>query len=133
MLKPHGDAILPDDKRYFIYENSRARLVTEGALGRLKIKFRVLSRKCESNKETLNLYGLAWVALHNICNERGDLFSRKFDLTLDHASNTRLSPGEVMNVLALGSTNQKNFDVNKKPQALKALTAKMWKEKKDSL
>ena len=48
-------------------------------------------------------------------------------------SNTRLSPGEVMNVLPLGSTNQKNFDVNKKSQALKALTAKMWKEKKDSL
>ena len=28
MLKLHGDAILPDDKRYFIYENSWARLVT---------------------------------------------------------------------------------------------------------
>ena len=23
MLKPHGDAILPDDKRYFNYRNSR--------------------------------------------------------------------------------------------------------------
>ena len=41
-----------------------------------------------------------------------------------------------MDVLALGSTNQKNFEVNKKSQALKiwkALTAKMWKEKKDYL
>ena len=61
MLKPHGDAILPDDKRYFIYENSRARLVTEGALGRLKIKFRVLSRKCESKKETSTY--MVWPAL----------------------------------------------------------------------
>ena len=65
MLKPHGGAILPDDKQYFNYRNSRARLVREGALGRLKIKFRVFSRKCESNKETLNLYGLACVALHH--------------------------------------------------------------------
>ena len=41
-----------------------------------------------------------------------------------------------MYVLALGSTNQKKFEVNRKSQALKilkALTAKMWKEKKDSL
>ena len=37
MLKPHRDAMLPDDKRYFNYRNSRARLVTEGAFGRLKI------------------------------------------------------------------------------------------------
>ena len=99
----------------------------------MKIKFRVLSRKCESNKETLNLYGLACVVLHNICIKCDNLFLRKFDLTLDHASNRRLSPGEVMNVLALGSTSQKNFEVNKKSQALTALTAKMRKEKKGSL
>ena len=53
MLKPHGDAVLPDDKRYFNYRTSRARLVTEGSFGRLKTKFTVLFRKCESNKETL--------------------------------------------------------------------------------
>ena len=76
---------------------------------------------------------MACVVLHNICIECGNLFLRKFDLTLDHASNRRLSPGEVMNVLALGSTNQKNFEINKKSQALKAFTAKMRKEKKDSL
>ena len=34
MLKPHGDAILRDDKRYFNYGNSRTRIVTEGVLGR---------------------------------------------------------------------------------------------------
>ena len=41
-----------------------------------------------------------------------------------------------MDVLALGSMNQKNFKVNKKSQALKVrktLTAKIWKDKKDSL
>ena len=73
---------------------------------------------------------------HKLCIERGDLVPRKFYLPSDHASNRCLSPGEVMDVLTLGSTNQKNFEVNKKFQALKvrkALTAKMWKEKKDSL
>ena len=41
-----------------------------------------------------------------------------------------------MDVLALGSMNQKNFEVNKKSQALKVrktLTANIWKGKKDSL
>ena len=41
-----------------------------------------------------------------------------------------------MDVLAVGSPNQKNFEVNKKSQALKVrktVIAKMWKEKKDSL
>ena len=41
-----------------------------------------------------------------------------------------------MDVLALGSMNQKNFEVNKKSQALKVrktLIAKIWKDKKDSL
>ena len=72
------------------------------------------------------------VVLHNLCIDRGDLVPRKFDLTSDHASNKRLSPDEVRYALALQSTNQKNFEINEKPQALKvrkALTAKMWKEK----
>ena len=37
------------------------------------------------------MYGLACVVLHNLCIELGDLVPRKFDLTLDHASNKRLS------------------------------------------
>ena len=56
IMKPHGDAVLPDNKRYFNFRHSRARLVTEGAFGRLKSRFRVLFRKCESKKETVKLY-----------------------------------------------------------------------------
>ena len=101
MLKPHGDAILPDDKRYFNHRNSRARIVTEGAFSRLKIRFRVLSLKCENNKKTVKLYGLTCVMLQNLCVERGDLVPRNFDLTSDHASNKRLSPEEVKDTLTL--------------------------------
>ena len=76
------------------------------------------------------------VALHDLYIERGDLVPRKFYLTLDHASSKHLSPEEVRNALALRSANQKNFEVNKISQTFKvqkALTAKMWKEKEDSL
>ena len=82
----------------------------------MKIRFRVLFCKCESNQETVKLYGLACGVLHNLCIEsieRGELVPRKFDITLDHASNKRLSPQEVKDVLVLRSTNQKNFEVNK--------------------
>ena len=76
--------------------------------------------------------------LHNLCIERCHLVPRKFDLTLSHASNKRLNPEEVRNVLTLRRTNQskQSKQVNKKVQTLKVrktLTAKMWKEKEDSL
>ena len=73
---------------------------------------------------------MAWPTLCfiNLCIERSDLVPRKFDLTLDHASDKRLSKKEVRDVLALRSTNQKHFEVNKKSEALKvrkALTTKI--------
>ena len=80
--------------------------------------------------------GLACVVLHNLCIELGDLVPRKFDLTLYHASNRRLSPEEVRDILALRKTNEKHFEVNKKSRAAKVrntLTANMWKEKEDSV
>ena len=80
---------------------SPSRPITERAFGRLKIRFRVLFRRCESNKETFKLYGLAGVAPHSLCIKHDKLAPRKFDLTLDHASNNPLSPEEVIDVLAL--------------------------------
>ena len=132
IMKPHGDAVLPEDRRYFNYRHSRARLVTEGAFGRLKSRFRVLFRKCESNKETVKLYGLVSVVLHNLYIEPGD--PKKFDLTLDHAANKCLSLEEVRDVLALRNTKQKNFEINKKSASVavrNALTKTLWKENKD--
>ena len=109
MMKPHGEAILPDDKRYFNYRHCRPKLITEGAFGRFKIMFRVLFHKCESNKESVKLYGLVCVKPHTLCIERDDLISRKFNLTSDHASNKRLSPEEMRDIFALRSTDQKTL------------------------
>ena len=94
----------------------------------MKGRLRALFRECESNRETVKLCGLACVVLHVVfcfilCIERGDLVPRKVDLTLDHASNKRLSPEEVRDALALRSTSQKNFEVNKKSLAFKVRKA----------
>ena len=58
----------------------------------MKIRFRVLFRKCESDEESVKLYGLACIVPHNRCIKRGYLVPRKFDLISDHASYRHLSP-----------------------------------------
>ena len=88
-MKPYGDPVLTPDKKYFNYRSSRNRMVTEGAFGKLNGRFRILHRKCESNKETVKIMGLTCVILHNICIDKRDLVPRKFDLTYDMASNKR--------------------------------------------
>ena len=68
--------------------------------------------------------------MNNLCIERGDLVPRKFDLTLDHASNKRLSPEEVRDILAL----RNNFEIDKLSNASKirgALTKTFWTENTD--
>ena len=68
MMKPHGDAVLTEDiiiRVYFNFRPSRARMFSKGAFGKLKGRFRVLHRKCESNKETAKVMELTCVVLHN--------------------------------------------------------------------
>ena len=64
MLKSHGDAVLPDYKRYFNYGNSRARLVIEGALGKLKtsLEFFLVNVKVIRKLSTY----MVWPALYFI-------------------------------------------------------------------
>ena len=73
IIKPHGDAILNDQERYLNYRLSLARMATKGTFGKLKGRCRALSKKCESNPETLRRFGLASVVLHNTCIEMGDI------------------------------------------------------------
>ena len=129
--KPYGDAIPPPEKRYFNYRLSRARMVTEGAFGKLKSRFRVLHRKCEAQKETVKVMGLACIILHNICIERKDLVPRKYDLTLDPASNKRRSSKEVRDLLDLSETKS-DFLGKGMPAAERvrnAIKDKFWREK----
>ena len=54
----------------------------------------MLFQNCESHKKTVKLFGLTFVVFRDLCNKLGDLGPRKFDLTLNYASNKRLSHEE---------------------------------------
>ena len=76
ITKPYGDAVLSEEKTYFNCRGSRTRMVTEGAFDQLKSRFRVLHKKCESDKEIVKAMVLACIVLHNTCIDRGDLISK---------------------------------------------------------
>ena len=110
LMKPYRDVALTPDKRYFNYRSSRSRMVTEGAFGKLKGRFRILHRKCESNEEIM---GLACVIPQNICIDKGDLVPRKFDLTYDIASNKLRESNELRDLLDLTDSKVKNFETGR--------------------
>ena len=64
-------------------------MVTEGAHGQLKGRWRVLLRKCESARDQVRTTTLACLILHNVCIDRGDAISKKLDLTLDPNTQAR--------------------------------------------
>ena len=51
IIKPYGHAILNEQKCYLNCRLTRARMVTEGAFEKLKGRWKVLSKKCESNPQ----------------------------------------------------------------------------------
>ena len=108
-MKPHGDAVLTQEKAYFNFHQSRARMVTEGAFGKLKSRFRVLHRKCESNKETVKIMGPPCVVLHNLCIDKGDFIPRKLGLTFNHMTNKRKGRAELPDILHLTNSNRPNY------------------------
>ena len=112
IMKPYGDAILNEQKRYLDYRLRRARMVTEGAFGKLKGCWRVLSKKFESNPETLKRFGSASIVLHNIFIEMGDIIARNIDLTIDPSSNRRRPRKELREVLQMTDINQRYFGTN---------------------
>ena len=88
IMKPYGNAVLTQEERYFNYRLSRARMVTEGAYGRLKGRWRILLKKCESKKESLKVMALACIVLHNLCIDLEDtnLGSWDWDLIFDEST-----------------------------------------------
>ena len=155
-MKSYGDAVLTPDKRYFNYRSSRSHMVTEGAFRKLaklpknclsvfghfinlalkksKGRFRILHRKCESNKETVKIMGLTCVILHNICIDKGDLVPRKFDLTYDMASNKRRESNELRDLLDLTDSNVKNFETGRlvAVKVRDKITEAFWSEREGS-
>ena len=113
IMKLHGDAVLTPEKAYFNYRLSRARIITEGAFGKLKARFRVLFRNCESKKGTVKIMGLACVVFHNLCIDKEDIIPRKFDLSYDHVTNKRSGRAELRDMLNLTNSRLKNYDTGR--------------------
>ena len=84
-------------------------VTTVGDFGKLKGRWRVLSKKCESNPEIWKRFGLASIVLHNICIEMGDIIPRNIDLTIDPSSNKRRPRDELREVLQMTDINQRYF------------------------
>ena len=78
-------------------------MVTEGAYGKLKGLWRVLSRKCEGKVETVKAITLACVVLHSVCIAKGDVTLRQWDMRYDPATNKRRSIEEVQWLLQMRS------------------------------
>jgi len=101
LMKPYGQASLTPQQRYFNYRLSRARMVTEGAYGQLKGRWRVLLRKCESSRDQVTMATLACMVLHNVCIEKGDSLSKKLDLTVDPQTQRRRNRDDVRQLLQM--------------------------------
>ena len=80
-MKPFTNALLALQQQYFNYRLSSERMVTEGAYGQPKERWRIFLTKCESRPEEVRLASLACIILHNVCFDRGDTILQKLDLT----------------------------------------------------
>ena len=80
-------------------------MVTEGAFGQLKGRWRVLLRirRCECSQENAKTAALACVVLHNICLEKGDTMTKKMDfiLAIDPKTGNRRDRATIRELLQM--------------------------------
>ena len=132
LLKPYTNAVLTEKQRYFNYRLSRARMVTEGAYGQLKGRWRVLLRKNESEPSQVKTTTLACMVLHNICIEKGDTICSKLDTTSDPLTNANRDSRTVRDVLEM-TCCRKLPDSNSQATKIRSTLADMfWREREGS-
>ena len=128
LMKPYTNAVLTPQQRNFNYRLSRARMVTEGAYGQLKGRWRVLLRKSESNQDNVRITTLACMVLHNICIAQGDAISKKLDLSLD-VNGQKRDREQIRKLLQMRNCSgirDVSLEANK---VRNALCEKLWLEK----
>ena len=129
LMKPYTNAVLTARQKYFNYRLSRARMVTEGAYGQLKGRWRILYRKCESSANSVKIMTLACVVLHNICISRQDNIPATLDITVDPETNRKRISQEIQDILHMTKPKRVN---DSDAQALKireVLAGKFQEEK----
>ena len=129
LMKPYSRGILNERQRYYNYRLSRARMVTECVYGQLKSRWRVLYKKCECSKDTVKLFALASVVLHNICIDNGDALSPQLDLTVDPASHQMRDRDTVREVLQMRSCPQVKNTSRKANSIRDAIVEYLWNER----
>lgn len=129
LMKPYTNAVLTPKQRYFNYRLSRARMVTEGAYGQLKGRWRVLLRKCESSAHEVKMATLACIVLHNVCIEQGDAISKKCDLSIDPITNQKRDRETVRQMLQMRSCRKVNDTSVEASRNRDALAEKFYLEK----
>ena len=103
-------------------------MVTEGAYGQLKARWRMLLRKSESNKEHVRTITLACMVLHNICIDQGDSISRKLDLTVDPSTQEKRDRKEMRKLLQMTECRSSKYS-GEAVKVRDALCGKLWVEK----
>ena len=133
LMKPFSHADKTPMESYFNYRLSRSRMVSECAFGKLKGRWRVLFKTCESTPETVKLMTLACIVLHNICHRLGDTIFRQWDASTNPATQKRWPSDVVRNLLKMeiGTTVRDNNVVA--GEIRKAIMKKFWKEKTDKI
>lgn len=128
LMKPYTYAVLTPQQRNFNYRLSRARMVTEGAYGQLKGRWRVLLRKIESSQDTVRITTLACMVLHNTCIARGDAISKKLDLSLD-ANGQKKNREDIRKLLQTRNCSSIRDSSQEANKVRNALCEKLWLEK----
>eukprot|EP00112_Aurelia_sp_Birch-Aquarium-sp1_P012779 Seg2692.1 transcript_id=Seg2692.1/GoldUCD/mRNA.D3Y31 product="hypothetical protein" protein_id=Seg2692.1/GoldUCD/D3Y31 len=104
-------------------------MVTEGAYGQLKGRWRVLLRKCECSENTVKIMSLACVVLHNICIDLEDRAPISWDLRFD-ASTQQKRPREVVRELLNMRNCRRMRDTSAEAKSVReCLKSKFWSEK----
>jgi len=128
LMKPYTYPVLAPQQHNFNYRLSRARMVTEGAYGQLKGKWRVLLQKCESSQDTVCITTLACMVLHNICIAHGDAISKTLDLSLD-AHGQKRNQEDIRKLLQMRNCSSIRDLSQEANKVRNALCEKLWLEK----
>ena len=89
------------------------------------------TKKCESSKETVKLYALACVILHNICILREENLSPQLDLTLDPATFHQRDRNKIRETLQMRSCSKVKDTSRKATLIRNNIVELLWKEKKN--
>ena len=86
---PH-DSKLTHNQQVFNYHFSEARVVVENAFGRLKARWRRLSKRNDMNIDNIPCVVTACCILHNVCEVHGDTFNEAWlDPTVENSTSSQ--------------------------------------------